>query len=551
MQPFPLFPVLLLLSSSTPIAKADHPFSGPSVNWSTLRDELNHLYPPFYLSSSQNGRHPSGLLASALVKTAIGTEEAIRWLTLSAMSAGNASSSLAIGTFASFLLHALHATGEQNSDGSSARRVLRAIDLMRSGLPLEALLTSGWPVFSMLMHFRSVVDAAGLESDSVCAAGSWDLLSEGLESIDSVARHEGISVSLANHLMEMASNISVVSQGLTIGKINECPPGSMAALTLWLLAALGSGVPDLPRILQTYVSIADALWQFMTIEQLTSTRWRILELLQLLAAQALKRQQQAVSESAFRDKYKDWDAQFTVLITTISRTRTVNVNRVIQLFKTEPAVREIIVLWNNGEQDPPSFANSSLVPVRVITQPNKNISNRWKVAACESKTPLVFNVDDDIVFDVADILRMFLVARAYPNTVVGTMGRFFDLQSRQYSFRGWPLFNIVLPGFAFIGVETLREFVHERELLKYFDADDAHCDDISLNWFISIKKNQTLIAVPGVRVGDAPQASEAGALSMHKDRRALRSRCCEWILNYFRSNHLKFGRWVSSYPDVA
>jgi len=37
---------------------------------------------------------------------------------------------------------------------------------------------------------------------------------------------------------------------------------------------------------------------------------------------------------------------------------------------------------------------------------------------------------------------------------------------------GWPFFNIVLPGFAFIGVETLREFVHERELLEYFDADE-------------------------------------------------------------------------------
>jgi len=37
-------------------------------------------------------------------------------------------------------------------------------------------------------------------------------------------------------------------------------------------AALGSGVPDLARILQTYVSIADALWQFMPIEQLISTR---------------------------------------------------------------------------------------------------------------------------------------------------------------------------------------------------------------------------------------------------------------------------------------
>ncbi|CEM11198.1 unnamed protein product [Vitrella brassicaformis CCMP3155] len=248
------------------------------------RDELRQLYPPFYT----RGNHSSSeLLASALGKTTTGAEEAVRWLT-----SGNASSPLAIGTFASFLLHALHALAEPDN-GDSARRVLRAIDLMRSRLPLEALLTSGWPVFSMLMHFRSVVDAAGLESDSVCAAGSWDLLSEGLESIDSVARHEGISVSLANHLTEMASNISVVSQGLTIGKINECPPGSMAALTLWhLVAALRSGVPDLPRILQTYVSIADALWQFMTIEQLTSTRWRILEWLQLLATQAPKKQQQ-------------------------------------------------------------------------------------------------------------------------------------------------------------------------------------------------------------------------------------------------------------------
>jgi len=103
-----------------------------------LRDELNQLYPPFYLSPSKNGRHASPeLLASALGKAARGTGEAIRWLTLSAVSAGNASTSLAMGTFASFVLHSLHAC-----------RVLRAIDLMRSGLPLEALLTSEWPACS-------------------------------------------------------------------------------------------------------------------------------------------------------------------------------------------------------------------------------------------------------------------------------------------------------------------------------------------------------------------------------------------------------------------
>jgi len=184
------------------------------------RDELRQLYPPFYT----RGNHSSSeLLASALGKTTTGAEEAVRWLT-----SGNASSPLAIGTFASFLLHALHATGEQNSDGSSARRVLRAIDLMRSGLPLEALLTSGWPVFSMLMHFRSVVDAAGLESDAICESNGawsypWDVLIEGLESLIAMARREGITIAVASHvqIIKMGFHLSMASSSKTLGHIVE------------------------------------------------------------------------------------------------------------------------------------------------------------------------------------------------------------------------------------------------------------------------------------------------------------------------------------------
>ncbi|CEM02313.1 unnamed protein product [Vitrella brassicaformis CCMP3155] len=177
---------------------------------------------------------------------------------------------------------------------------VEAIELIKAHLPLRDLLTADFPIFTMLAELRPHV--LGHVAEAPCeSAGSWsypfDVFREGLDSLIEMARRDGVARAVANHghLVIMAVQISYdFSSGRAgLGDIYSCPLGFMAAWTFWLfISAFESPLVDLHQLLtrQGAVAHVDALWRYLRVSQLFSKRWRLLELLDLVASQSLAKE---------------------------------------------------------------------------------------------------------------------------------------------------------------------------------------------------------------------------------------------------------------------
>lgn len=125
-------------------------------------------------------------------------------------------------------------------------------------------------------------------------------------------------------------------------------------------------------------------------------------------------------------------------------------------------VSKILVVWNNPDLDPPSFASSSLcescfhqgvratagssfgassvctslVDVQVFREQQNTLLNRYKHWK-EIKTCAVLLTDDDIVLCSSAIERMLELHRQHPEQVIGIAERHYSLVPRNQPQRPW------------------------------------------------------------------------------------------------------------------
>lgn len=216
-------------------------------------------------------------------------------------------------------------------------------------------------------------------------------------------------------------------------------------------------------------------------------------------------------------------------------------------------VHKAILVWNNPTADPPEFSD----PIVVLKMARNSLNNRWVETIPHIETDAILNVDDDVFVDFDGIVCMLsmwmedkdrLVGPFVRRTAEDTNAYILDelLQSQSYSL-ALPRAFLVHRKF----LEMYRDGLPNR-FRQYVDAQDGHCDDITMNVMMAnaTKKEPLRVLLPPETIVDyfdscyAAFREDTGGLALQRNRAKLRSECVGWILKEFNMDKLKYSKTI-------
>jgi len=233
---------------------------------------------------------------------------------------------------------------------------------------------------------------------------------------------------------------------------------------------------------------------------------------------------------------------FTLVILGYHPSRTKPIHKIVSTYISHPSLHRVIFIWNNVKH-PVSlshFGFNEFEKSRIHFELAKvnSLNNRFKPRN-NIETQALAVVDDDNLLDLNQLSCLFKKWQENQDVMVGAIGRLY--QNGQYLSGTNDDYNIILPVKCFFHAKYLEEFAspkHER-LRSYVDNQEAHCDDISLNFLIGKLSGKSHLLVSSAK---PVILSKVGSLSDQGQRTALRTECSNWIWNYFDQYELKKGK---------
>lgn len=226
---------------------------------------------------------------------------------------------------------------------------------------------------------------------------------------------------------------------------------------------------------------------------------------------------------------------FTGVVLGYNVERLHNMKSMLNVYLKHPGLHQLHFVWNNLNESI-SFQQLTL---GVTTDENlkhkiqlrlasKNSLNNRFVPRLDIETNAIFVFDDDHVINLDRLSTLFKAWQEYPERLIGLVPRVFDGEYRFIS----DSCNIILPIKCFFDRKYLDEYWSWKhyELRKYVNHQEAHCDDIALNYIISMATGEPHVLVSGM---DPTSLRSSGAISSQNNRGKLRTECSAWISQYF------------------
>ncbi len=233
-----------------------------------------------------------------------------------------------------------------------------------------------------------------------------------------------------------------------------------------------------------------------------------------------------------------------------------NLHQVFSQYLQHPALHQIHFIWNNvneamsyrdlthelssslsvsGSKRSSSQSSSHLLDKIQVRLANKNSLNNRFIPRKDIETNAIFVFDDDHILSLDQLTHLFKTWKRHRSRLVGLVARKFSRDYR-YTF-DWShrKNNLVLPIKCFFDRRYLDEYWSWRfeDLRNYVNSQQAHCDDIALNFLIYSMSRRPHVLVQNN--GPVSMKVRKGAISSQVGRVALRTECAKWIAKFFRN----------------
>jgi Glycosyl transferase family 64 domain len=203
-------------------------------------------------------------------------------------------------------------------------------------------------------------------------------------------------------------------------------------------------------------------------------------------------------------------SRFTLLVMSYESRRSL-LEGYIRNYQQCPSVGEILVVWNQQQQEMTSINRTTLlslppppdplkdfpwatVPIRVRAHSNNSLTNRY-YPDDQLRFRGVLSLDDDLRIPCIDIERAFARWRTSPSSLTGFVPRLAEVsvnpryQTEQESIaKGW--YNLILTGAAFIDSRAAFAAYWNKDSKPMQEARNVvdslfNCDDLLMNFVVA------------------------------------------------------------------
>ncbi|KAK4446299.1 glycosyltransferase [Podospora aff. communis PSN243] len=232
------------------------------------------------------------------------------------------------------------------------------------------------------------------------------------------------------------------------------------------------------------------------------------------------------------------DDKFTIAILTYKRPEVLNVTLSKLLSAPIPSLHEIVIIWCESPNPPPSYTSHSGVRIRYRYSPYDSLNARFEPDPLY-ETQAILSHDDDVWYEPSDLEFVFQTWRQLGRyRITGALPRCFsrnDKGSLSYHpcRKGQDWYSMVLTNLAFIHI-SLMDYYFSSEpiptLIRAHVDENFNCEDIGMNYIASMLTCTGPLHVKG-KEGFKNQDPKKGISKGSKGggHFAKRNRC----LNYF------------------
>ncbi|KOS21241.1 Exostosin-3 [Escovopsis weberi] len=262
--------------------------------------------------------------------------------------------------------------------------------------------------------------------------------------------------------------------------------------------------------------------------------------------------------------------KFTIALSTFHRPKQLKKILNALLSTKIPSLLEIVVIWNNfDEQEPETFTSDHGVIVRY-RKPERDSLNEKLWPDPHYRTQAILLSDDDVFYRPEDLEFVFQMWRKFgKDRLTGALGRCASLTKSgdwNYNFCSQreheDVYALILTNLAFIHIAFLDHYFSDKPAMKQMReyVDKAfNCEDIALNFVASSLTGSGPLLVRGRH--QYVNLDPSGGISRQSGHMEARSKClnefaavmqCMPLLNETgRIEHgLKHNVWYKSLWDV-
>ncbi|KAM0352954.1 hypothetical protein ACHAPU_001838 [Fusarium lateritium] len=236
-----------------------------------------------------------------------------------------------------------------------------------------------------------------------------------------------------------------------------------------------------------------------------------------------------------RQKYDNLrDDMFTIAMQTYQRPKELQETLDAILSEDVPSLLEIVIVWNDLENDPPEdYVSKRGVPVRYRKSKYNSLNEKlWPDP--EYKTQAILLSDDDVYYHPNDLEFVFQTWRKFGrNRMVGALARCSPVDTfgyHRYTFcsnrKGEDDYNMVLTNLAFSHISFLDYYSSNDTIMTqirdYVD-EGFNCEDLALNYVHGLLTGEGPLLISGHEkyVNFVPRVG----ISMRKGHMEARSAC--------------------------
>lgn len=221
-------------------------------------------------------------------------------------------------------------------------------------------------------------------------------------------------------------------------------------------------------------------------------------------------------------------------------------------------IHEILLVWNNPSESPPSDLVHASSKLRILYQSTNSLNHRWIRTLDHIRTGVVLNMDDDVFVDKPGVLCLLGWHETNTKRMVAPIVRRIEPTGEYVmsELRRSEPYSVVLPRAVMLTPEHLRAYASmPSELHDYVDTQSAHCDDILLNGAVAARVTRLpplrVLLPPGSMVDyfescRAKHREALGGLAFQPARTQRRSECTRWLLERLRANGTQWALTTTS-----
>ncbi|KAM3496781.1 hypothetical protein MY10362_009848 [Beauveria mimosiformis] len=239
------------------------------------------------------------------------------------------------------------------------------------------------------------------------------------------------------------------------------------------------------------------------------------------------------------------DDKFTIAMQTYNRPDELNKTLHVLLSEEVPSLLEVVVVWNNvDEQVPADYISKHSVPVRYRQSPVNSLNQKlWPDPAYQTQAILLS--DDDVYYHPSDMEFAFQAWREFGrDRMTGALARCanpIEDGKLKYSLcsKDQDAYNMVLTGLAFSHISFMDYYwSDEADMtnMRNYVNEHMNCEDIAMNHVTSLLTGQGPLQVAGHKrfVNMEP----AAGISRKPGHIQARSKCLDDFADIFRCKAL-------------